>query len=311
MNKKVIRCENYDKVYFHESDCVKLNQDDILLETIYSMISPGTELFCIDCAIKDGNFTEPGYIQIASDEKGNTYFVFPSMSESSGAHCDRRFLSKNSIIIKLDKDMKYDDAAFLRFINIGLHAFNRSVKNAGKICVFGLGPVGNIACQTAKILGYEVTGIDSCEKRLALAGKCGIAKAVKPDYLGKVTDEYDFVIDTVAADATLSKSLEILKPGGSCSVTGIVKPGQLKAADMMTKIWQKDLNFFSGWEMKSRFSDIEDNLYRAMNWIKAGYYNFAPLLTATLTADVSEIRDAYKKLKENPSENISFLIRWK
>lgn len=86
----------------------------------------------------------------------------------------------------------------------------------------------------------------------------------------------------------------------------------------MRKIWQRKLLFRSGWEMLNPLKDqsnefsssTEENLNRAVNWIKSDTYNLKPLLTGVIPADIDEIRNAYQQLKNNPNENICFLIKW-
>lgn len=292
--------------------------DSMLVRTICSTISPGTELFCIREAVKSGNSTRPGYILTGKDEKGKRNFLFPAMKESSGCHCDVKAVGKDSILVPLPEGISDEESGFLRFINIGLHAFLRIPKLPEKVCVIGLGPVGNMACQTAQILGCEIIGVDVSDRRRATAGDCGIRSTIRPEDPARKDKEFDLVIDTVCSSSTLASASAILKDHGECSMIGIVKDGDLKASDIMRQIWNRNLVFRSGWEMlnplKKQAGDpqvsTEDNLLRAINWMKSGLYSVKPLITGVIPAEIGAIKDSYSRLDKKPDENMCFVIRW-
>ena len=54
----------------------------------------------------------------------------------------------------------------------------------------------------------------------------------------------------------------------------------------------------------------EENLIRAINWIKAGGYRLNPLLTGVIPAEISAIKRAYRQLNDNPDDNMYFVIKW-
>jgi threonine dehydrogenase-like Zn-dependent dehydrogenase len=323
MDYHVISATGPDQVRL-VTDTLASRDGTTLLKTACSQISPGTELFCLAEAAADGAPVRPGYIMTGTDPAGKRQFLFPAMENSSGCHCSRRLVGQEDLLLELPEAVSFEDACFLRFINIGLHSLNHLGGRQAKVCVFGLGPVGNIACQTAKILGCQVTGVDLCENRLAIARDCGLDHATTPERLDALENRFDFVLDTVVADGTLTTSVRILKPGGACAMVGIVKPGRLTAADLLRSIWQKDLHFRSGWEMcaplrrqdetksanSARPISIEENLQRALTWLAEGRYRLAPLVSGIVKAEEPSIRQAYRDLQTNPAENMSFLIKW-
>ena len=268
---------------------------------------------------KTGAPVYPGYVLVGRDENNKRHFLFPVMEKSSECHCSLRAVAKESLLLPLEDDVSSRDACFMRFANIGLHPFNQLAALPGKVCVVGLGPVGNVACQTAQILGCDVLGVDLCEERLEAAKRCGVSNAALPSKLKDFGGQFDLVIDTVVNDATLSASAEILKPGGECSLVGIVKPGKLSAGELLQKIWTKKLVFRSGWEMLNPLkkgqgvfakTSTEDNLSRALSWLKQGFYNFEPLVSSVIKPEGSSVKNAYLSLRDNPSKNMCVLIDW-
>ena len=318
MKQQILTFSNFDDVTLQEQEFV-LPEGCKQLQVSYSAISPGTELFCIREAIKSGSPVQPGYILAGTDESGQHYFLFPSLAESSACHCNIRAVGPDSLLLPLPPEITPETAGFLRFINIGMHAFNQLDKLPETVCVIGLGPVGNLAAQTARLLGCRVVGVDTSASRRKIAGECGIAAAVSPEQSAGYNKSFDLVIDTVAGSSSLASAAAMLKNGGECSIIGIIKEGDLKASEILREIWQRRLIFRSGWEMlnpvKKQPGDprvsTEENLMRAMNWMKTGGYRLDPLLTGIIPAEITAIKAAYKKLKDQPDENMCFIIKWK
>lgn len=278
-----------------------------LLYTEFSMVSPGTELFCI----RGGGVVRPGYIRVGRTGDGRRCFLFPSMAESSAAHCDLHAPDADSLLLPLPEELPPELAGFLRFINIGLHPFHDLPTLPERVAVIGLGPVGNLAAQSARLLGCDAIGVDPSEKRRELAVGCGVKEAVSPDEFAGMTREFDLVIDTVSASSTLEAAARNLKEGGTCSIVGIVKDGDLSAAALCREIWIRDLRFRSGWEMKRPMAWTERNLKRGLRWMLAGGYVLRPLLSGIVRAEPGEICTAYRNLAERPDDFFCYAIDWR
>jgi len=317
MKQQILTFHDFDRAELQEQDFV-LPAGHIGLQVEYSTISPGTELFCIREAIKSGTPVQPGYILIGKDDKGQRCFLFPSLHESSACHCNIRAVGPDSLLVPLQTEIKPEYAGFLRFINIGMHAFNQLNKLPETVCVIGLGPVGNLAAQTAKLLGCKVVGVDPSASRRKLSNGCGIPLAIPPEQLTAYSKYFDLVIDTVAGSSTLKSAAAILRDGGECSMIGIIKDGELKASDIFREVWQRKLVFRSGWEMLNPIKQqpgnpqvsTEENLQRALNWMATGSYVLEPLLTGVVPARIGSIKEAYNLLKDCPDENTCFMIKW-
>lgn len=317
MNYRVVSATDYDQINIITKDTNE-TKNGTRVQTAYSMISPGTELFCIGEAINSGTSVEPGYILTGTDDEGRGYFLFPCLERSSGCHCDIRHVSPDSLLIEVPKNVPLCDACFLRFANIGLYSFNQAQKQTGKVAVIGLGPVGNIACQTGRLLGWDVTGIDLSSERMTIARQCGINTVASWDQINEKAKVFDFIIDTVVADATINTAMRLLVKNGEYSMVGIVKPGEVKASQVLNMMWQKNIVARSGWEMLAPLkgeavgvTSTESNLKRALRWIENGSYKFEPLLTGIVPAREEPIRQAYQALKTNPNDNMCYVIDWR
>ena len=306
MIQKTLTFQGLSNSFFTESE-FSLPDGWTKLTMDYSTVSPGTELFCI----REGRSCMPGYIMTGHTENGKHCFVFPSMKESSGAHCNVRGLSPESLLLPLPEQFPLELAGFLRFINIGMHPFHQVETLPDQVAVIGLGPVGNLAAQTARLFGCSVVGVDPSESRRKLAECCGIGTVLPPQEFASVEKTFDLVIDTVSASSTLKASARALKDNGCCSMVGIVKPGDWPASELCAEIWNRNLLFRSGWEMKNPLSLTEENLKRGMRWILDSSYILRPLLTEIVKPELSEITRVYRNLAEQPDRYFCCAIDWR
>ena len=160
MIRKILTFNGLDNVSFTTEEYVP-PEGGCVLFTDFSTVSPGTELF----SIREGRPVQPGYIRTGHTADGQHCFVFPSMAESSAGHCNLHAPGSGSLLLPLPDGLPPELAGFLRFINIGLHPFCRRKPLPERVAVIGLGPVGNLAAQTSKLLGCDTTGVDTSPRR--------------------------------------------------------------------------------------------------------------------------------------------------
>ncbi len=317
MKQRVLTACGFENIAFEERELPPVPEGGFQLQTACSVISPGTELTSIRNSGGAKRFV--GYILAGTDASGRRGFVFPAAAESNGCHCDRAVFSRASLFFQLDDAISFRHAGFLRFMNIGMHPFNLIGYFPEKVCVFGLGPVGNIACQSARNLGCEVTGVDLCPQRLDIAQACGIADAVTPDAMEKRADSYDFVLDTVCMDSTFLAATKVLKNNRAASLVGqIRKGGQALAADIFRQVSRKNLVFRSGMEMLNPIFptasgqpvSTAENLARAAQWLKAGRYCLDPLISRVVKPENTAVAQAYNDLNKDPDHHVTMVIDW-
>lgn len=306
MIQKTVTFNGLDNISFTETEfSVPDGWTRVTME--FTTISPGTELF----SIREGGERKPGYIMVGRKDDGTRVFVFPSLKESDGAHCNVRALSPDSLLVPLPESVPAEYAGFLRFLNIGMHPFNNVGLPPERVAVIGLGPVGNLAAQTARNFGCRVLGIDPSEARRKLAGTCGVTETGTPEDFAAIRSEFDLVIDTVSASSTLLASGHALKDGGTCSMVGIIKPGSLDCGEFLNLSWQRGIKFISGWEMLNPMPLTERNILRGINWISRGCYELAPLLTGILKPDLNTLSAAYRNLAGDPAKHVCYAIDWR
>ena len=94
-------------------------------------------------------------------------------------------------------------------------------------------------------------------------------------------------------------------------MVGIVKDGPFAASQLCREIWNRDLHFESGWEMKNPLSRTEQNLKRGLNWVLAGGYTLRPLLSGIVEPEPEAIRAAYRNLADHPGDCFCYALDWR
>lgn len=145
---------------------------------------------------------------------------------------------------------------------------HRAVKRMGdikgqKILVIGLGSIGLLIGQVAKVYGGEVFGFDINEKRLKQAEIYGIKPAKNIDNF-----EADGIFLTAGADATVKSSLSAIKSGGKICVFASVKNDE--TGFMNNEIYYREIMVYGSYspapiDLKTSFELLRDKKINVKN----------------------------------------------
>jgi len=162
-----------------------LKPNEVLLETLYSLVSPGTEL-----AILTGKESwarlpvVPGYCnvgRVVATGQAVTKFVEGDIVLNYGAHRKYNRLPDKAFMLKVPNDISLKLAPITRMATVAFTSVRVSdIELGDDVAVAGLGLVGNIAAQLARLQGGRVIGLDISEGRLQLAQTCGVELTVNP-----------------------------------------------------------------------------------------------------------------------------------
>lgn len=139
-----------------------------------------------------------------------------------------------NLVAAVPENVTAEEAAFTTLGSIALQGIRQADPKIGeKICVVGLGLLGNITCQILKANGCSVFGIDFNDMLVNLAGENGAEKTLNrsnPNLLAACDNftkgfGFDSVIITAAASSNdpVELSAEISKKKGKVIVVGAVK----------------------------------------------------------------------------------------
>lgn len=205
---------------------------EVIIETLFSGVSPGTELRCLRGEQPDSHEFPfvPGYsvcgvvVDAGSGGKhllGRT--VFSGGTKESryatqwGGHAS---LIKTSAagVFEIPESVEPEDAALLQMASIAQRGLDRSgVKGGETVVVVGLGLIGQFSATLFAQAGCHVFGIDQDEARCGLAESREIPSAVIRDgeftrpVMAMYPEGVDVVVDATGFAPALDRSISILR----------------------------------------------------------------------------------------------------
>lgn len=132
---------------------------------------------------------------------------------------------------KVPEGMPDDDALFLGDILSTAYycAENGAIRPGDTVAVFGAGPVGLLAVQSARLFGpLRVFAVDRVDYRLALADELGaepvsLDRGDPAEQLRALTDArgVDVVLECVGHETPFTQAIQAVRPGGTVSSVGV------------------------------------------------------------------------------------------
>jgi L-iditol 2-dehydrogenase len=156
--------------------------------------------------------------------------VFMATPPVDGAWAD--FVTiRSDMLFKLPESMSYEEGALLEPLSVGFHAMNRGkVTQADRVFVSGLGPIGLLAIQAAKMFGVtEIYASDVVPFRRQLALEMGLTAVIDP--LNEQVEErikeltggkgITVVIESSGNQRAISDTVKIINRGGRIVLVGM------------------------------------------------------------------------------------------
>lgn len=202
---------------------VPLSAGELRLETVYSLISPGTELSWYTGLQREvagsafGYPVYPGYCNVArvvEAAEGVEQFAPGDLVVNGAAHVSDFVVDSRPVLEFAHGDLRKPLAVYpaeapaelaplAKMVEIALTAERVAGCRLGdRVVVIGQGMIGNLASQLLTLSGAEVLAVDTSERRLDLSERCGISRTVNPqkEALAQVVAEWT---DGLGADATV------------------------------------------------------------------------------------------------------------
>jgi L-iditol 2-dehydrogenase len=211
------------------------------------------------------------------------------------------------LVVKLPKDMSFDQGAMVEPVAVGVHAVRRLGDVSGmKILVLGAGPIGNLAAQVAKGLGAAAVMItDVSAFRLETARDCGIDQVVnvavellesRIDSAFGI-DRADAILECVGVQDTIEQAVGLARKGTDIIVVGVFAERPMVDLGL---VQDKELRLIGTLMYKA-----ED--YRtAIELIQSGSVRLDPLITKHFP--FQEYAEAYKYIEEYGDRSQKVLI---
>lgn len=227
------------EVRFIEEEIAGPGADHILVKTEVSLISPGTELTCLDRRFEEGSHWEhwvqypfyPGYSNVGVVEAvgdGVTAFAPGDRVFSRTQHAGHVCVPAD-MATKVPDNLASDCAAWTSIGKIVQVGVRRAEHRLGdRIAIVGLGALGQIAVRYAALCGArEIIAIDPMEPRLEWAQQGGATHCLQGTAAGCGEELHeitsggaDVVYEITGHPNTLAEALYLVRPLGKVVLIG-------------------------------------------------------------------------------------------
>ncbi|MFJ2044930.1 zinc-binding alcohol dehydrogenase [Paenibacillus marchantiae] len=156
-----------------------LGEKEVLVKLIYSLISPGTELAMLSGKEEWAKLPVcPGYASVSEviEVGEGVHHVQPGDAVFHyGQHAEYQVVSIDHVFIKVPEHLDLKWVPFTRMATVAFTSVRVSNIELGDVVgVTGLGLVGNLAAQLARLQGATVIGVDLSPERIRTAQTCGV-----------------------------------------------------------------------------------------------------------------------------------------
>jgi 2-desacetyl-2-hydroxyethyl bacteriochlorophyllide A dehydrogenase len=304
---------------------VKVAPGEVLVQTHFSVISPGTELAFL--TQQPNTITEypflPGYSvagevsaigkEVQGIEVGEKIAVqMPHISVASvpPEQC-----------WKIPTSLSLREAAAFRLVSIPLQGLRKARVQLGEsTLVMGLGIIGNIAGQLAHASGSTlVIGVDLQAERRELAKQCSFDQVLGLDELAAVhnmtADEGPrVVIEATGRPEAINAALEIAGRRARVVLLGSAR-GLTKEVDFYTHVHKKGLTIIGAHEsIRAQSEDVDAYFTHrsdgrtALELMALKRVQIEPLISTTYPA--TQAPEAYRALLDQPQSLMSSVLDW-
>ena len=249
------------------------------------------------------------------------------------SHADIVSIPQN-LAVKIPDNVSFEEAAFTTLGAIALQGVRQANPLLGdKVCVIGLGLLGQLTGQLLKANGCDVFGIDLSERLISLANEISVTKALHrndPNLLPACENftnghGFDSIIITAAAPTNdpVILSTELCRKKGKIIVVGAVKMDIPRDPFFYRKELELKISCSYGpgrYDVSYEEGGIDypfayvrwteqRNMEAFLNMVSKGLVNVKPLISHTFGIDKAQ--DAYEiVLGKNPQPHIGILLKY-
>ena len=221
-----------------EEELPALEEDQILVKTVVSLISPGTERAALTRLWDDAGFrASPGYalagevVETGSQVKG---FKVGERVITLKNHASYSVTTTDPwTTLKIPAGVNPEDATFLPLASVALHALRRlQVQFGDTVAIIGAGIIGQIATQLAQMNGaHKVVILDMVDKRLELARHYGADLTINPGKEDAVEKLFAFtqgqgapaILEVTGNTKVLPMAFKLAAVGGRICLAGVME----------------------------------------------------------------------------------------
>ncbi len=235
-----------------------------------------------------------------------------------------------NLAVRIPENVPFDQACFATLGSIALNAIRISECGVGDhIAVIGLGLVGQLISQLARLQGAVVTGIDLKSDRIALAKQLGAQRAVTADSaasaLSAITNgrgaDCVFIAAAAKSDAPCRQAIQICRDRGRIVVVGAVEMNfpwndmYLKEIQLLMSRAYGPGSYDAEYERRGRDYPLSyvrwtenRNMEEVLRLLSTGQLRVDPLVTHRF--DLQDGPKAYETIMNPSSGSLAVLLKY-
>jgi 2-desacetyl-2-hydroxyethyl bacteriochlorophyllide A dehydrogenase len=305
-----------------------LGPTDVVVRTLVTAISPGTELARLSgkglglVDMPEPARFLPGYANIGTVlAVGADVSVQPGERVYTMAHhaSVARVDARRQLCVPAPAGLASEEAVFVRLATVSMTTLLTTIARGGDaVAVVGLGLVGNLAAQIFQHCGMRVSAIDRSAARRAVAERCGLRAVYGPGDLPALARRHRLVIEASGSAAGLASAVGLTASGGEIVMVGAPWGGDTNSVPsgrLTGEIFLRFLRLRGGseWEIPRQpeplaLGSIHQNSVTALDWLAAGQLRVAPLITHRLPPAAAPA--AYAGLRDRPDDYLGVIFVW-
>jgi len=307
-----------------ERDNAPLGADEIVGKTLYTLVSPGTELNMYDgsynrAGIAFGSFPcNPGYAasfeveEVGSDVKdvkpGDAAFCM-------GLHSTCQRYPREQVI-PLPEGLDPVKGPFARLMNVTMSTLTTTIaRPPATIVVTGLGPIGLLGAMMFQRCGYNVVACDPIEARqeTARAKELTDVRAAVPTDAGI---KVPLVLECSGHEQAVLDGLDVLEARGELVLVGVPmnRKTDIYAQPVLNKVFRNRVVIRTGseWEVPKqptayRQNSNFGNMAGALKWLADGSISVDDLYMVMKPDDPQAI---YQDVLNKRTEKMFVILDW-
>jgi len=314
------------KVAIETFEIPAVGDNEVLVETECTLISPGTErAFLLGLPNAQGRYpSRPGYSNVGKVVEVGKSVEGLKVGErvaSAFGHTSHFVTSPQRLLRIEDATAKSEEAVFFNLAAIALQGVRKAKIELGEpALVLGQGLIGLLAMQLAKLNGaLPVVGVDPIDSRLQLAKTVGADITLNPkaDNFDRLVSEISprVVIEATGHPEAINSALHV---AGWCARVVLLAStrGETEHVNFYRDVHKKGLILIGAHnsvrpnqESSPNFWTSRDDGALTLRLLTAGRLLVSPLISHRMPA--SEAAKAYEQLMQWDANLLGVVLRWR
>jgi threonine dehydrogenase-like Zn-dependent dehydrogenase len=334
MKARAVYAVEKDRVELREYDIDEgaLGPDQVLTMTLYSIISPGTELDCVS-GRESSWFHFPqqlGYCSVGAIVAAGNDVADYSVGDivlTPMPHASHSVADVGMVRAAVPDSLDPRWAVWTHIALISMVALRASSAELGDhVAVLGQGLIGNLAAQLFKAQGCRVIAIDRIRERVKIAGKCGIELLVdacaedSTAAVKKITQDRgaEVVVEATGSAAAALQAPEMAAQNGEVILLGTPRGSyEADVAPLLRAVHRASPNItlkgaHGGSLPAARDQFVkhsgERNAEIILGMIQRREFALEPLLSGV--AKPEDAPEVYRELRDHPERALGYILDW-